>query len=188
MCSIVKRYLASEDKGIKALAPAKRGRCKGEFRTLTAEQKTLIQRQICEKRPEQLKMVFALWSRGAVTQLIEHECGIKLSVRGVGNYLKRWGFTPQKPIKKAYEQRAKSEGPEIHWGDETAAVNTDVCGRSYAPEGKTPVTFAVGGTRQKLSMIATVTNQGNTRWMIIDEAFNADRLIAFLTRTFHTAV
>lgn len=33
---------------------------------------------------------------------------IKLSVRGVGNYLKRWGFTPQKPIKKAYEQRPKA--------------------------------------------------------------------------------
>ena len=51
---------------------------------------------------------------------------------GVGNYLNRWGFTPQKPIKKAYEQRpeavkswlyneypaieqrAKAEGAEIH--------------------------------------------------------------------------
>ena len=39
----------------------------------------------------------------------------------------------------------------------------------------------MGGTRQKLSMIATVTNQGKTRWMIIiDEAFNSDRLIEFL--------
>lgn len=43
-----------------------------------------------------------------------------------------------------------------------------------------PVTFAVGGTRHKLSMIATVTNQGKTRWMIIDEAFNSDKLIDFL--------
>jgi hypothetical protein len=40
------------------------------------------------------------------------------------------------------------------------------------PAVKTLVTFAIGGTRQKLSMIATVTNQGKTRWMIIDEAFN----------------
>lgn len=46
--------------------------------------------------------------------------------------------------------------------------------------GKTPVAFVVGGTRQKLSMIATVTNQGKTRWMIVDEAFNADKLIEFL--------
>ena len=43
-----------------------------------------------------------------------------------------------------------------------------------------PVAMAVGGTRQKLSMIATVTNQGKTRWMIIDEAFDADKLIEFL--------
>ena len=78
------------------------------------------------------------------------------------------------------EKRAKAEVGEIHWGDETALVNTDVRGRSYAPAGKTPVTCTVAGTRQKLSMIATVTNQGKTRWMIIDEAFNADKLIEFL--------
>ena len=119
-------------------------------------------------------------------------------MRSIGKYLTRWGFTPQKPLKRAYEQkpqavqawlegeypaieqRARSEGAELHWGDETALVNTDVCGRSYAPAGKTPVAMAVGGTRHKLSMIATVTNQGKTRWMIIDEAFDADKLIEFL--------
>lgn len=37
--------------------------------------------------------------------------------------------------------------------------------------------MAVGGTREKLSMISTVTNQGRARWMIIDGAFNSDRLI-----------
>lgn len=29
-------------------------------------------------------------------------------------------------------------------------------------------------------MISTVTNQGKTRWMIIDEAFNSDKLTEFL--------
>src|ERR1019366_4065762 len=134
------------------------------------------------KRPEQLKMDFALWSRAAVMQVIERECGVTLHVRSVGKYLTRWGFTPQKPIKRAYEQspaavkawlddeypaiaaRAKTEGGEVHWGDETALVNTDVRGRSYAPRGKTPVAMAAGGTRQKLSMIASVTNQGKARW------------------------
>ena len=58
------------------------------------------------------------------------------------------------------EAAARAEGAEIHWGDETALVNTDVRGRSYAPRGKTPVTMAVGGTREKLSMISTVTNRG----------------------------
>ena len=39
--------------------------------------------------------------------------------------------------------------------------------------------FAPGGSRHKLSMIASVTNQGKACWMIIDEAFNSDRLIEF---------
>ena len=43
-------------------------------------------------------MEFALWTRGAVMELISWECGISLKIRVVGNYLKRWGFTPQKPI------------------------------------------------------------------------------------------
>lgn len=192
---VINRY---EAEGLASTQPARRGRNPGQGRSLDEEQEAALQRIICDKRPEQLKMEFALWNRAAVMQLIEREYGIKLSVRGVGNYLARWGFTPQKPIKKAYEQRpeavqawldehypeierrAKAEEGEIHWGDETALVNTDVRGRSYAPAGKTPVTYAVGGTRQKLSMIATVTNRGQTRWMIIDEAFNADRLIEFL--------
>ena len=84
------------------------------------------------------------------------------------------------PLRPNPQERARHEGAEIHWGDETALVNTDVRGRSYAPAGKTPVAFAVGGTRQKLSMIATVTNQGKARWMIIDDAFDSEKLIEFL--------
>lgn len=192
--SAIDRY---EEGGLAALKPGTRGKRAGQGRTLMEEQEQAIRKIICDKRPEQLKMEFALWSRAAVMQFIEREYGIKLSVRGVGNYLSRWGFTPQ-PIKKACEQRpeavqawlneqypeiekrTKAEVGETHWGDETALANTNVGGRSYAPAGKTPVTYTVGGTRQKLSMIATVTNQGKTRWMIIDEAFNSDKLIEFL--------
>jgi transposase len=184
--------------GWAALKPALRGRSRGDGRVLSAVQEEVVQRLIIDKRPEQLKMDFSLWSRAAVGQLIEQEFGIKLQVHSIGKYLTRWGFTPQKPIKRAYEQspeavqnwlqgeypaieqRARAEGAQIHWGDETALVNTDVRGRSYAPAGRTPVVMAIGGTRQKLSMIATVTNQGKTRWMIVDDAFDADRLIDFL--------
>ena len=184
--------------GWAALRPAYRGRSRGDGRILSLVQEETIQRTIIDNRPEQLKMDFCLWSRAAVGQLIEQEYGIKLQVRSIGKYLTRWGFTPQKPIKRAYEQspaavqawlegeypgieeRARQEGAEIHWGDETALVNTDVRGRSYAPAGKTPVAFAVGGTRQKLSMIATVTNQGKAQWMIIDDTFDSEKRIEFL--------
>jgi hypothetical protein len=75
------------------------------------------------------------------------------------------------------DKRAKAQGGEIHWGDETGWVNRDVRGRSYAPAGKTPVAMAVDGTRHKLSMIATVTNQGTARRMMIDEALDGEKLI-----------
>ena len=187
-----------ESGGWSALKPGLRGRAKGDGRVLSQAQEDTIQSLIIDTRPEQLKMDFHLWSRGAVGQLISQELGIKLQVRSIGKYLTRWGFTPQKPIKRAYEQspaavqawlegeypaieqRARSEGAEIHWGDETALVNTDVRGRSFSPAGKTPVAMAVGATRHKLSMIATVTNQGKVRWMIIDVAFDAEKLIEFL--------
>jgi len=184
--------------GISALKPKTRGRKTGTKRALNADQEAIIRRMIRDKRPEQLKMKFALWTRVAVRALILEKFDIDLTERCVGNYLKRWGYTPQKPIKRAYEQqpravrkwldevypsiarRAKSVGAEIHWGDETAVVNTDVRGRSYAPRGQTPVTYAVGGKREKFSMISTVTNQGKCRWMVIDGAFNADKFIQFL--------
>ncbi len=143
-------------------------------------------------------MQFALRTRAAVMQLLQQAFNISMPVRSVGEYLKRWGFTPQKPTVRAYEQRpeavkqwldeqypaiaerAKQEGAAIHWGDETAVVNTDVCGRSYHPTGQTPVAMAVGGTRHTLSMISTVTNQSKASWMIVEGAFNSDKLIEFL--------
>ena len=79
------------------------------------------------------------------------------------------------------EQRARSERAEIHWGDETVRVFTDVHNRSYTPAGKTPVAIAVSGTRHKLSMITIVTHQGKTRWIIIDEALDVEKFIEFLT-------
>ena len=42
--------------------------------------------------PEQLKL--ALWTRKALTLPVERECRVKLPVRSVGEYWKRWGSTP----------------------------------------------------------------------------------------------
>lgn len=192
---VIYRYVES---GAASIKPAERRHRAGDGSHLNAAQEQKIQRIICGKRPKRLKMELTLWSRAAAMQLIERECVIRLSMRGVGNYFTRWGLTTQKSIKKAYwqrpemvqawldeqypgiEARAKAESAEIQWGDETTLVNTDVRGSSYAPPGKTPVAFAVGSTRQKLSMLATVTNQGKRRRVIIDDAFNSDRLIEFL--------
>ncbi len=105
--------------GAAALMPSRRGRKAGSCRTLTGEQEKRVQQLICEKRPKQLKMDFALWTRGAVKQLILQEFDQNLSIRCVGDYLHRWGFTPQKPIKRAYEQQPKAVKK---WRDEDTSV------------------------------------------------------------------
>lgn len=182
----------------------KGGRSYGEGRSLTAQQEQRIRRLIQDRTPDQLKMPYALWSRQAVSELVEHELGIALPVRTMGHYLKRWGFTPQKPIKKAYEQRpaqvqawlekdypaiaarAQTEGAEIHWGDETGLRSDDVRGRSYAPKGQTPV-VRVSQKRENLSLISAVTNRGKVRWMVFDGALDAQTLMEFLRRLIREA-
>ncbi|MGC3525902.1 IS630 family transposase [Pseudomonas aeruginosa] len=194
---ICKRHDAA---GAKALRDAPNGRQSGQGRLLEAAQQAWVRQVIADKTPDQLKMPYALWTRAAVAQLIEQRFGIRLAVRTMGLYLARWGFTPQKPMKKAYEQspaavkkwleedlpgdcpaRAKTEGAEIHWGDESGLRSDDVRGRSFAPKGQTPV-IRVNTKRHGLSVISTVTNKGQMRWRISDGALNASILIDFLRR------
>jgi len=187
------------EKGMVGLKPSLRGRQKGEKRILTPRQEDIIQLLIRDKYPEQLKLVFALWNRQAVMDLIEQKFGIKLPIRTAGEYLKRWGYTPQKPIRKAYEQqpekikqwldttypeiekRAKKEKAEIQWGDETGLKNTDSRARGYAPKGKTPTVLS-SAKRFSINMISSLTNTGQLRFMIYKENFNADTFITFLRR------
>ena len=202
--TVVAACAAHEAGGWAGVAVGTRGRKQGDGRRLTASQEAAVQRLICEKTPDQLKMPFALWSRTAVVQLIGARYGIVLPVRTMGHYLRRWGFTPQKPMTKAYEQRptdvqcwldqqypviaarAKSERAEIHWGDETGLRSDDVRGRSYAPKGATPV-VRVNSKRENLNLISTVTNQGKVRWMVLEGALNANMLIAFFRRVIKDA-
>ncbi len=56
---------------------------------LSQVQEDTVQKMTIGKRPEQLKMDFYLWSRAAVSQLIEQEFGIKLQTRSIGKHLTR---------------------------------------------------------------------------------------------------
>lgn len=195
-CKIFKRY---ERNGAGAIVKRQRGRRPGEQLTLKEEQAAAIQKMIIDKTPDQLKMPFALWTRQAVQQLIKHQYKIAMPVRTVGEYLKRWGFTPQKPAKRAYEQnpkavntwleekypsivqQAKKEGAEIHWCDETGVRNDESSVRGYAPKGKTPI-MRLNANRKSISMISSITNQGKLRFMVYKDAMNADLFIKFMGR------
>ena len=73
--------------GLEALKPKARGRKTGTKRLLSPEQEAEVRKLICDKRPEQMKMPFALWTREAVRQLILERFGVELAVRSVGEYL-----------------------------------------------------------------------------------------------------
>jgi len=185
--------------GSKGLKEVKRGRKKGTGKLLSSTQEKEIQKMIVDKMPDQLKLPYGLWTRKAVKDLIYRTYKIKVAIRTMGDYLKSWGFTPQKPKKKAYEQnskavnkwieeeypkikrKAKEENAEIHWGDETGVRNTSQYGRSYAPKGKTPVKETMA-KRLSINMISTITNQGKVRFMTYKGTMNSQRFIIFLKR------
>jgi transposase len=188
-----------EDEGKDSLHKRKRGPKPEAMSRLKPWQCANLVNIIRDNCPDQLKMPFMLWTREAVQMLIETKFGIKLSIRSVGNYLQRWGFTVQKPIRRAYERqdsavqkwlaetypeianRAKKEKGEIHWGDEAGFRSDHQSGTTYSPRGKTPVIKGTG-KRFRVNMISTVTNKGTLRFMIYEESFTAGVFIKFLKR------
>lgn len=188
-----------QKEGKKALQVNKRGLKSGQGRVLTAEQEKEIQKMIIDKTPDQLKLPFVLWDRKAVKELIQSHYGIIVAIRTIGDYLQRWNFSPQRPVKRAYEQqpktvqrwldevypeiqiKAKQEDAEIHWGDETGFRNDHHYGRGYSPRGKTPV-VRLSVKRVSTNMISSITNQGKVRFMIYSKSMNAQVLIKFLKR------
>jgi transposase len=186
-----------KDNGIKGLSSKKRGVKSEDKKLLSAKQEQEIMKMIIDTMPDQLKLDFALWTRKAVKELVEREFGVVLAINTMGDYLRKWGFTPQKPKKKAYEQcskkvqkwleqeypaiqkRSKEENAEIQWADETGVRNNCQHGRSYAPKGRTPIKKSMS-KRFSLNMISTVTNQGKVQFMIYSENMNSDKFIEFL--------
>ena len=190
---------AYETTGDVALAGGRRGRRPGEQKALSSHQEAVIRRLIVGKCPDQLKLPFALWTREAVGQLIERKTGLRLSLTAIGSYLAVWGFTAQKPIRRATERneaaiktwlehdypaivkRAKKEKAEIHWADETGVSNQANYGRSFAPQGETPI-IPRPAARFTQSMISSVTNLGTLRFMIYEGALNTAIFLKFLRR------
>ena len=184
--------------GEQALASRKRGP-KGERGKLKGWQAATICNMIRDRHPEQLKLPFALWTADAVRRLIRRHLGVKLSERSVRRYLKRWGFTPQKPVRTAYERdpqavarwleeeypairaRAKRHKARIYWADEMGARSDHQAGRSYAPRGKTP-TRPGTGKRFSANLLSALTNRGELAFMVFKGRFSAKVLLRFLRR------
>ena len=185
--------------GWEALRAGKRGRRAGEQAALKPHQCATIVRLISDKMPDQLKLPFVLWTRAAVRDLVGERFGTVLSLVTIGNYLRAWGFTAQKPTRRAYAQsavavatwreevypqiasRAKREGAAIFWGDEGRVTNEVHAGRSFSKKGKTPV-VRESAKRMKLNHISAVTNRGEVRFMTYTARMTQKKYILFLAK------
>jgi transposase len=190
----VKKY---REGGVRSLRAKKRGR--PSKKSLLPWQAAQIAKAVVHHYPEQLKLPFYLWTREAVAGLIERKFAIRLSRWTVGRYLAQWGFTPQKPMRKAFEQDpeqvrrwleekypeirrlAKLRKAEIYWGDEMGLRSDHACGRSYGRCGETPVIPGTG-KRFGCNMVSAITNRGQLYFMVFKQRFQSGVFMEFLRR------
>jgi transposase len=189
--------------GDQALGARRRGR-RGGHTKLSESQQQKIAALICGKNPDQLKLPGFLWTRALVRDLIRQQFNIEVGEDTAGRYLRAWGFSPQKPMRRAYEQsdeavrrwleerypeierQARRDRAEILWADEMGLRSDHQAGRTWAPIGETPVTKATG-KRFKANMIAALSNTGTLRFRVFEERFTGPLFLDFLKRLLRDA-
>ncbi|MCE9657547.1 MAG: transposase [Burkholderiales bacterium] len=176
---ICKRVAAQGAKALDDAPPAARGGRLGPARA------AVLRALIAGHTPEQLSLPARLWTHALAARLIEQRTGLRLSVRNTALTLARWGFVPPRPLAKARLRsptaaarwladdypavlaRARSEGAEIGWLDESRLQEP--------PRGEARTVFS------------TVDNRGRMRWSTFAGSLDAATFIELLRRRLHQA-
>ncbi len=171
---------------------------------LQGKQLKWLYQTITSKNPLQLHFEFALWTRGMVRELIRERFGVGLSEVSVGRLLKKLGLSPQKPLRRAYEQNpelverwlaedypkiqalAKKERATLYFSDEAGVRSDFHSGTTWAPKGKTPIVEATG-QRYGMNIISAISPRGEMRFMTVEGRMNAGKFIEFLKRLLRNA-
>ena len=166
---------------------------------LNASQMKWLSNAIREKDPRQLCFPFALWTLAMVREVIRRKFGVNLSEVSVGRILKTLGFSPQRPLYKAWQQdkvlvsrwkekeypkikkRARKENALIFFGDESGIRSDYHAGTTWSEKGRTPIIKATG-SRFRLNMISAITARGHFRFMTIEGSVTADVFCDFIKR------
>ncbi|MCA1701290.1 MAG: IS630 family transposase [Actinobacteria bacterium] len=186
--------------GWEALAKRRRGRDSESQAALSGAQQARLVKAIKSGHPDQLRIPGLLWTRQAVRELIERECGVRLDLSTVGRYLARWGFTLKRPVKRALEadpvvveawlsdvypqikRRAARENGLVLWQDESGVHLQQLTPKAgYAPRGVRAVA-STSGKRVGANMISALANSGQLHFSIFEGRFTAKLFIEFLDR------
>jgi transposase len=192
----VKRY---REGGWDSLSERRRGRRAGEQAALSQRQQQEVITLVRDATPDELGLPGFLWTRDAVAELIAQRYGVWLARTTAGRYLRGWGFSPQKPQRRALEQdpvavarwlaeeypavraQARQEGGVVLWLDEMGVRSDAAAGRSWAPVGQTPVIKRTG-KRFRVNMLSAISNAGMLRFRLFVGSFNGPVFIDFLRR------
>lgn len=185
---------AAKKKGLEALKAKKHT---GPVCKLSSQQKQTIRKWICGKDPRQYGFDFGLWTRKIVQHMIQEKFGIQVSITTTGSVLAEMGITPQKPLRRAYEQdpvavekwkseiypclkkRAKSIGADIFFLDEAGIRSDAPLQRTWGEKGKTPI-LKTSGQRQSVNAISAVNILGAFWFTVYSGSFNATVFKGFL--------
>lgn len=185
---------AAKKKGLDALKAKKHT---GPVCKLSSKQKQTIRKWLCGKDPRQYGFDFGLWTRKIVRQMIHEKFGIQVSITTTGSVLAQMGITPQKPLRRAYEQdpvavelwkkqtypklkkRAKTIGADIFFLDEAGIRSDAPLQRTWGEKGKTPI-IKTSGQRQSVNAISAVNAMGAFWYAVYSGSFNATVFKGFL--------
>jgi len=163
-----------------------------------------LYKTIVDKNPLQMDFEYALWTRDMIGELIGRKYGLRLSEVSVGRLLKKLGFSPQKPLRRAYQQDAeavktwlemeypkikalaKKGNADIYFCDEASVRSDYHSGTTWALKGKTPVVKTTGA-RFGVNMVSAISPKGTLRFMVFEGKMNAGQFCEFLKRLVHKA-
>lgn len=152
-----------------------------------------------DQTPQQFEFEFALWTLATIRGMIKKKFNVSLSDVSTGRLMRRLGFSPQRPLYRAWQQdpalvqqwqateypkiarQAKKQGALVMFADEAGIRSDHHAGTTWAPVGKTPVVPATGA-RYGLNMISAVSARGDFRFMIVEKNVNATVFREFLRR------
>jgi transposase len=164
---------------------------------VSPEQMRWIAMTVRDHTPDQLRFDFGLWTLRLIGELIEREFNLRLSKPTLGKLMAQLGFTPQRPLHRAYEQdanlverwvaadlpalrqRAKVKGARILFADESSMRGDYHAGTTWAPQGRTPVVRATG-QRHRINMISAISSMGELQFMLMEGNTNAEVFKQFL--------
>jgi len=100
-------WTAYKREGESSFERKKYGRKPGTHMLLEVEEQEEIRKTIMEKRPKDFGIPGELWTLKRASLYIQKQYHKKVSERSMSTYMRRWGLSCQRPVKRAWKQNPK---------------------------------------------------------------------------------